>query len=101
MVFILQEFNIGLRDRKGSENQVADHLSRLEIDGAVDKEQSQVRIKETLLDEQLFAILVVGQYKESVHLQPVKVGRRRRPRQWYTGITNYLVAGQILMNLNF
>ena len=29
-VLLLQEFDVDIRDKKGSENMVADHLSRLE-----------------------------------------------------------------------
>ncbi|KAL1333587.1 hypothetical protein AAHE18_11G111800 [Arachis hypogaea] len=43
-VLLLQEFDIEIRDRKGTENQVADHLSRIEP------------ISETFPDEHLFAI---------------------------------------------
>ncbi|RDY07270.1 hypothetical protein CR513_08635, partial [Mucuna pruriens] len=32
-ILLLQEFNIEIRDKKGAENSVADHLSRIEIDG--------------------------------------------------------------------
>nr|XP_009765925.1 PREDICTED: uncharacterized protein LOC104217386 [Nicotiana sylvestris] len=49
-VLLLQEFNLEIRDRKGTENQVADQLSRLE--GA---ENSVEDILETFPDEQLLA----------------------------------------------
>ena len=53
-VLLLQEFDIEIRDRKGIENQVADHLSRIEpVAGA---SLPPTEISETFLDEQLFAI---------------------------------------------
>ncbi|XP_060177712.1 uncharacterized protein LOC132607635 [Lycium barbarum] len=52
-VLLLQEFDIEILDRKGTENQVADHLSRLEDREHVDE---AVGINETFPDEQLFAL---------------------------------------------
>ncbi|XP_057738076.1 uncharacterized protein LOC130955264, partial [Arachis stenosperma] len=53
-VLLLQEFDIEIRDRKGTENQVADHLSRIEpVAGA---SLPSTEISETFPDEQLFAI---------------------------------------------
>ena len=53
-MLLLQEFDIEIRDRKGTENQVADHLSRIEpVAGA---SHPPTEISETFLDEQLFAI---------------------------------------------
>ena len=65
-----QEFNLTIKDKKGVENMVADHLSRL-----VSETTSEgLPIGDTFPDEQLFAL---------IHCP------------WYTDIVNYLVTGQI------
>ena len=48
-VLLLQEFDSEIKDKKGNENSVADHLSRLNISGGED-------IGETFPDEHLLAI---------------------------------------------
>nr|XP_009779305.1 PREDICTED: uncharacterized protein LOC104228520 [Nicotiana sylvestris]XP_016509330.1 PREDICTED: uncharacterized protein LOC107826811 [Nicotiana tabacum] len=48
------EFYVAIRDRKGTKNQVADHLSRLENHDYVEEGG---QIKEVFPDEQLFAII--------------------------------------------
>ena len=53
-MLLLQEFDIEIRDRKGTENQVADHLSRIEPVEGVSLPLTE--ISETFPDEQLFAI---------------------------------------------
>ena len=72
-VLLLQEFDLEIRDKKGTENQVADHLSRLES-GKIERDEEP--IKETFPDEQLFV---------------VKQGNT----PWYADIVNYLVSGLI------
>lgn len=68
-VLLLQEFNLEIRDKKGFENVVADHLSRIVLELSV-----QSDVIETFPDEQLF----------SVSLTP-----------WYADIANYLAVGYI------
>ena len=67
-VLLLQEFDLEIKDKKGSENSVADHLSRLHISGGED-------IGETFPDEHLLAI--------SSHAP------------WYAHIVNFIVTGSI------
>ncbi|XP_075099435.1 uncharacterized protein LOC107807863 [Nicotiana tabacum] len=64
------EFDIEIRDRKGTKNQVADHLSRLENHDHVEEGG---QIKEVFPDEQLFAI-------------------NQDPPPWYADYVNYLVS---------
>ncbi|KAM2938069.1 hypothetical protein FF1_037907 [Malus domestica] len=68
-MLLLQEFDIEIRDKKGCENVVADHLSRL-----VHKEES-FPISETFPDEQLLSIEV--------------------STPWYADLVNFLVSKQV------
>ncbi|XP_060965226.1 uncharacterized protein LOC133034202 [Cannabis sativa] len=73
-VLLLQEFDLEIRDRKGTENKVADHLSRLETNNHSSHLEGELQIQDSFPDEQL---LVVEQ--------------TRVP--WYADIVNYLVGG--------
>ncbi|CAN6579032.1 unnamed protein product [Malus baccata var. baccata] len=53
-ILLLQEFDIEIRDKKGNENVVADHLSRLIIPTA--SEEDSLPLSESFPDEQLFAV---------------------------------------------
>ncbi|CAN6677795.1 unnamed protein product [Malus baccata var. baccata] len=53
-MLLLQEFDIEIRDKKGSENVVADHLSRMV------HEEDAMPIIETFPDEQLMSVKVEG-----------------------------------------
>ncbi|KAA0040931.1 Transposon Ty3-I Gag-Pol polyprotein [Cucumis melo var. makuwa] len=70
MIERLAEFNLTIKDRKGVNNSVADHLSRI-----VQKQES-MPIREDFSDEHLF----------QTNLQA----------PWYADIVNYLVTGQSL-----
>ena len=69
-ILLCQEFNLTIKDKKGVENVVADHLSRLVSETTFE----DLPIGDTFPDEQLFAL---------VHCP------------WYADLVNYLVIGQI------
>ena len=73
-ILLLQEFDVEIRDKKGAENFVADHLSRLEF--VSNKEGSKDEIQEDFPDEYLFKVTPL-------------------PDPWYADFANYL-AGNIL-----
>ncbi|CAM8947610.1 unnamed protein product [Rhodiola kirilowii] len=66
-ILLLQEFDVEIRDKKGIENTVADHLS------CIVREEEPGSITETFPDEHLYAL--------STKLP------------WYAPIVNYLVGG--------
>ncbi|CAN6566338.1 unnamed protein product [Malus baccata var. baccata] len=73
-MLLLQEFDLEIRDKKGSENVVADHLSRLV------HEEDVVPIPETFPDEQLMSIEV--------------------SMPWYADLVNYLASKVIPSEFN-
>ncbi|XP_076885248.1 uncharacterized protein LOC143534703 [Bidens hawaiensis] len=68
-ILLIQEFDIEIRDKKGSENVVADHLSRL----TCQEEDNTRAINKSFPDEQLFVVSTLP---------------------WYADIINFLVAGK-------
>ena len=50
-ILLLQEFDLTIKDKKGSDNVIADHLSRLP-----NAPSSSLPINENFLDEQLFSL---------------------------------------------
>ncbi|KAM1509347.1 hypothetical protein EV1_018329 [Malus domestica] len=68
-MLLLQEFDIEIWDKKGSENVVADHLSRMV------HEEDAVPIIETFPDEQLMSVKV--------------------SEPWYADLVNYLVSKHV------
>ncbi|XP_062102088.1 uncharacterized protein LOC133810985 [Humulus lupulus] len=55
-ILLLQEFDVEIKDKKGTENLVADHLSRLEVEeNSLNKD---VQINDAFPDEQLFEVNV-------------------------------------------
>ena len=76
-VLLLQEFDVDIKDKKGIENLVADHLSRLE--GASD----EVQVNDDFPDEQLLAI------------------EDKRAVTWFADYVNYLVAKVVPPKFNY
>ena len=70
-ILLLQEFDIEIKDKKGNENVVSDHLSRLIID-----DHSPSPIRDTFPDEHILAVQV-------------------RSMPGYAHIVNYLATGKI------
>ena len=76
-VVLLQEFDVEIKDKKGTENLVADHLSRLE--GASD----EVQVNDNFPNEQLLAI------------------EDKRVVPWFADYVNYLVAKVVPPEFNY
>ena len=69
-VLLLQEFNLEIKDKKGCDNVIADHLSRVEKPTIQEEERE---IAENLPDEQLFQLSL--------------------QTPWYADTVNYLAYG--------
>nr|XP_033510734.1 uncharacterized protein LOC117275541 [Nicotiana tomentosiformis] len=78
-ILLLQEFDLEIKDRRGSENQVTDHLSRLK-----NPPTETTDIKEEFPDEYVYTITTIAN-------QP----------PWFADITNYLVGGWIPKDLSY
>ena len=76
-VLLLQEFDLEIKDKKGTENLVADHLSRLE------GSSKEIQINDDFSDEQLLAI-------EDKELVP-----------WFADLLNYLVARVLPLEFSY
>ena len=70
-ILLLQEFDLEIKDKKGAENAVADHLSRLTCEAT----KAELPIDDSFSDDQLFSIASIG------HLP------------WFADIANYLACG--------
>jgi RNase H-like domain found in reverse transcriptase len=69
-ILLLQEFDLEIKDKKGTENSVADHLSRIRIEAA----ENEQPIDDLFTEEQLYHISA-------------------RQLSWFADIVNYLTCG--------
>ena len=76
-VLLLQEFDLEIKDKKGTENLVADHLSRLE------GPRDEVQVNDNFLDEQLLVM------------------EDTNPVPWFADDVNYLVAKAIPLDFSY
>ena len=67
---LLQEFDIEIKDKKGSDNVIAKHLSRIE---STAKNIKGLEIEKSFPDEQLFKVKI--------------------QLPWYVDLVNYLACG--------
>ena len=77
-VLLLQEFDMEIKDKKGCDNVIADHLSRVEQN---EREKDEAELKENFLDEELF--------KVSFQIP------------WYADIVNYLACGVVPQEFSY
>ncbi|KAK8708534.1 hypothetical protein V6N13_059572 [Hibiscus sabdariffa] len=105
-ILLLQEFDVEIIDRKGTENQVADHLSRLENKKITQKEPE---IKEVFPDEKILPVTITNvdipleamasALHEFLLSADTTAGEQAAP--WYANYVNYIVSGIIPHNLNY
>ena len=69
-VLLLEEFDLEIKDKKGSDNVIVDHLSRME---KFTEEEKGIEIQENFPDEQLFQVSV--------------------QTPWYVDIVNFIACG--------
>jgi len=68
-ILLLQEFDLEIRDKKGADNCVVDHLSRMQVQG------SDLPINDYLRDDTLLKVTSSS--------------------PWYTNLVNFMVTGYI------
>ena len=103
----IQEFDLDIKDKKGSENVVADHLSRL-VHGSKEEEDI-LPLKDSFLDEQLFMLNTTNAGKDRSQETEDRSSAFRKPQKidlsvlaidlqqhgqksaspWYADIVNY------------
>jgi hypothetical protein len=69
-ILLLQEFDLEIKDKKGVENSVDDHLSRMQFENP-----QELPINDSLWDDMLFRI--------------------SRSNPWYANIVNFMVTGYV------
>jgi hypothetical protein len=74
-ILLLQEFDLEIKDKKGVENPVADHLSRMQFENL-----QELPINDSLRDDMLFKVT--------------------KSDPWYANIVNFMVASHVPLGKN-
>ncbi|CAL2229971.1 unnamed protein product [Prunus armeniaca] len=82
-ILLLQEFDLEIKDKKGSEKVVADHLSRLVH--VSNEEEDSLPLRESFPDKQLFSICALNSLN---------------PLPWFVDIVNYLCTNELPTGLS-
>ena len=69
-ILLLQEFDLEIKDKKGVENSIADHFSRMQFENSQD-----LPINDSLWDDMLYKV--------------------SKSDPWYANIVNFMVAGYV------
>ena len=77
-VFLLQEFDLEIKDKKGCDNVIVDHLSRVITTTVIEEE---TELTENFLDEQLFQLSFQS--------------------PWYADIVNFLACGVMPLKFSY
>ncbi|XP_062114284.1 uncharacterized protein LOC133825341 [Humulus lupulus] len=100
-VLLLQEFDIEIHDKKGTEKLVVDHLSRLEIEES--QNEKAMQINDFFPDEQLFGVSenpVVPWFADIVNFLVAKVVppemTRQQLKKFYSEVKHYYWEEPIL-----
>ncbi|KAL1557012.1 hypothetical protein AAHA92_12555 [Salvia divinorum] len=94
-VLLLQEFDWEVRDKKGTENKVADHLSRITQGG------EEEAIPDAFPEEHLFSTKhsqLTSWTHQLAQLDPAEISAgetRLKEEPWFADLANYLVTGEL------
>lgn len=90
-ILLLQEFDLEIRDKKGIEYGVADHLSRMKI-------EENIPIDDSLPEEQVNLVQALNK-ADSMLLELLKIKTMDVSLPWYADFVNYLACGKEPPNL--
>ena len=80
-ILLLQEYDLEIRDKRGIENGVADHLSRLQI-------EEEIPLDDSVPEETVYAISIGSAYDNNTPPQTTKPPEM----PWFGEIANFLAA---------